>query len=145
MSTLPAGEALISADSHVMEPHDLWTRSLGARFGEKAPAFKPLKVGEGFQHHPGGNDPKERVKEMSEDGVSAEVLYPTRGLDLFGQDDPELQRACFQVYNDWLIEYCQEAPDRLIGVAAISVYDPAMAVHELERCRKAGLKGAIIW
>src|SRR5579862_9035260 len=92
-------EIIVSADSHVMEPHDLWTNGVPARLKDQAPVFPPPKVGEGLQHHPGGNDPHARIKEMAQDGVSAEVLYPTLGLSLFGQDDPELQEACFRVYN----------------------------------------------
>jgi predicted TIM-barrel fold metal-dependent hydrolase len=44
-----------------------------------------------------------------------------------------------------LIDYCKVAPKRLIGIAAISVYDIDGAVKELERCAKAGLRGSIIW
>jgi predicted TIM-barrel fold metal-dependent hydrolase len=102
-------------------------------------------LGEGFQAQPGGWDPAERVQEMAKDGVSAEVLYPTLGLNLFGLDDARLQEACFQVYNDWLIDYCQVALDRLIGIACIPVYDIEIGVAEMERCRKAGMKGALIW
>lgn len=138
-------EIIISADSHVMEPPDLWVNGVPERFRESAPKFPPHKVGEGFQQHPGGWDPHERIKEMETDGLSAEVLYPTLGLDLFGLDDAALQEACFRVYNDWLIEYCQAAPDRLVGIPCISVYNIDHAIQELERCTKAGLKGAIIW
>jgi predicted TIM-barrel fold metal-dependent hydrolase len=60
-------------------------------------------------------------------------------------ENSALQEACFKVYNDWLIEYCQVAPKRLLGIACISVYDIDHAVQELERCVKAGLKGAMIW
>ena len=140
-----AEEVIISADSHVMEPHDLWEKALTPTFGEQAPRFKKLEVGESFQHHPGGHDPHERIKEMTTDGVSAEVLYPTLGLTLFGLDDARLQEACFRVYNDWLIDYCQVAPDRLVGVPCISVYDIDQAVKELERAKRGGLKGALIW
>ena len=138
-------ETVISADSHVIEPHDLWQKALGKTFGDAAPKFPKLEIGESFQHHPGGTDPKERVKEMAEDGVSAEVLYPTNALSLFRVADQRLQEACFRVYNDWLIEYCSVAPDRLIGVACISVYDIDAAVKELERCQEAGMKGVEIW
>lgn len=140
-----ATEAIVSADSHVMEPHDLWVERLPSKWAEAAPRFPAPRTGEGFQHHPGGSDPSERVKEMSVDGVSGEVLYPTLGLRLFGMDDAALQEACFQVYNDWLIEYCRVSPDRLLGVACISGYDVGNAVRELERCKKAGLSGALIW
>ncbi|MEA2642668.1 MAG: hypothetical protein QOF51_4062 [Chloroflexota bacterium] len=139
------GEIIVSADSHVMEPYDLWTKGVPARFREQAPAFPPPKVGEGLQHHPGGHDPRARIKEMAQDGVSAEVLYPTLGLSLFGQDDPDLQEACFQVYNDWLIDYCSVDTDRLVGIPCISAYRIDHAVQELERCVAAGLKGALIW
>lgn len=138
-------EILISADSHVMEPPDLWVTRVPPRFRDSAPRFPPHKVGEGFQAHPGGHDPYARVKEMETDGVSAEVLYPTLGLELFGLDDAGLQEACFHAYNDWLIEYCQVNPKRLVGIPAIAAYNIDHAVDELERCHREGLRGAIIW
>ena len=138
-------ELLISADSHVMEPPDLWATRVPPAFRDQAPLFPPHKVGEGFQKHPGGQDPHARIREMGQDGVSAEVLYPTLGLDLFSLDDTALQEACFRAYNDWLIEYCRAAPKRLLGIPAISVYHIDHAVEELKRCHKAGLRGAIIW
>jgi len=136
---------IISADSHVMEPHELWVQGLPSAYKEQAPRFPAPRTGEGFSGHPGGHDPRERVKEMATDGVSAEVLYPTLGLHLFGLDDPGLQEACFRLYNDWLIDYCQVDLDRLLGIPCISIYNVDHAVAELERCKKAGLKGAIIW
>jgi len=140
-------ELLISSDSHVSEPGDLWTERLPARFRDVAPEFsRGARQGTGrFDGKPGGWDPTERLKEAAEDGVSAEVLYPTLGLRLFGLDDPELQEACFRVYNDWVIDYCSAAPDRLWGVACISVYDVDHAIAELERCKQKGLKGSLIW
>jgi predicted TIM-barrel fold metal-dependent hydrolase len=144
-ATSTTNEILISADSHVMEPHDLWSKPLAGRFGDAAPSFPPPQVGVGFQAHPGGQDPNARLGEMATDGVSAEVLYPTLGLGLFGLDDAALQEACFRVYNDWLIDYCSVANDRLVGIACIPIYDCGVAVAELERCKKAGLQGALIW
>jgi predicted TIM-barrel fold metal-dependent hydrolase len=141
----PAPMVLISADSHVIEPPDILKERVPPAFREAAPRFPQLKVGEGFQSHPGGSHPGERLKEMQTDGVSAEVLYPTHLLSHFGMDDGKLQAACFRAYNDWLIEYVRVAPHRLVGIAAISVYDIEGAVAELERCAKAGMKGSIIW
>jgi predicted TIM-barrel fold metal-dependent hydrolase len=136
---------LISADSHVIEPHDLWEKSLPAPLRDQAPRFPAPKVGEGFQGHPGGQDPTARLAEMAVDGVSAEVLYPTLTLSLFDLDDARLQETCFRIYNDWLIEYCQTTPDRLIGLAAIATYDIDHAITELTRCAKAGFRGALVW
>ena len=136
---------LFSSDSHVMEPADTVVSRVPKAFRDQAPRFPELKVGEGFQTHPGGSDPYRRIKEMASDGVSAEVLYPTYSLGLFAMDDAVLQEACFRAYNEWLIEYCQVSLDRLVGVPMISTYNIEHAVLELERCAKAGLRGALIW
>jgi predicted TIM-barrel fold metal-dependent hydrolase len=94
---------------------------------------------------PGGWDPVERLKDQDVDGVSGEVLHTTLGFRLFWLEDPELQRACFRVYNDWLAEYCRHSPRRLVGLGLISLVDVGLGVAELERCARIGLKGAMIW
>src|SRR3989337_2709648 len=133
---------IVSSDSHAMEPVDLWKKGVSEKFREAAPLFPPHQVGEGFQQHAGGWDPRARMKEMETDGLSAEVLYPTLMLDLFALDDAALQEACFRVYNDWLIEDCRPDTNRLIGIPAVPVYNIDNGIKELERCRKGGLKGA---
>lgn len=133
---------IISADSHVHEPPDVWLqvpqqyRERAAQIGQQSNLAKGK---------PGGMDPKERVKEMEVDGVTAEVLYPTTGIRLYDIDDPPYQEALFRAYNDWLIDYCNYAPDRLVGLPALSLYNIEHAVKELERCRNAGLQGALVW
>ena len=134
-------ELLISADSHVMEPGNLWTTRLPNALRDQAPTFNSVFD----QSKPGGWDPTERLKEMAVDGVSLEVLYATRGMTLFRIEDVPLQEACVRAFNDWLIEYCAVSPDRLFGVGLISLYDIDHAVAELERCRNAGLRGAMVW
>jgi predicted TIM-barrel fold metal-dependent hydrolase len=134
-------ELLFSADSHVIEPEGLWKKNVQQAFRERAPEFGGRRRGD----HPGAMVGSERVKEMATDGVSAEVLYPTHGLRVLSLDEPDLEEACVRVYNDWLIDYCQAAPDRLIGLAMLSMYNAEHAVQEMERCRKAGLLGSVIW
>lgn len=134
-------ELLISSDSHVIEPAGLWKHHLGKTFGDAVPGFGGRRGGD----HPGAMERELRVQEMAADGVSAEVLYPTHGLRVLSGDDPELEEACVRVYNDWIIDYCQAAPDRLIGLALLSMYDIEHAIEEMERCRQAGLRGAVIW
>src|SRR6516225_175683 len=75
---------------------------------------------------------------MAADGVSGEVLYPSFAMNLFGLQHVSLQEACFRACNDWILEYCSVAPDRLYGVSCIRTYDMDHGVAELERCRKAG-------
>jgi predicted TIM-barrel fold metal-dependent hydrolase len=138
-------ELLISADSHIVEDPHFWENRLPAAFKDQAPLFPEREVGGLFQAHPGGWDPHERVKEMAVDGVSGEVLYPSFAMNLFGLQDAALQEACFRTYNDWILEYCSVAPDRLYGVSCIPTYDIDHGVAELERCRKGGLLGALVW
>ena len=135
-------ELLISSDSHVIEPAGLWQKQLPKAFLDRAPDFG----GQRPNDTPGGaQDKNKRVSEMAADGVSAEVLYPTHGLKCLSLDDHELEAVCCQVYNDWLIDYCSAAPERLIGIAMLSMYDIDGAVKELERCRKAGMRGSVVW
>jgi hypothetical protein len=83
MTTTVMETGLFSADSHVIEPDDLWRDVLPANFwGPTASTVAP-----------GGTDPARRCDEMAEDGVVAEVLYATRGLRVFGVQDPAAQEA----------------------------------------------------
>src|SRR5689334_15907937 len=91
------GELLISSDSHVLEPRDLWSTRLPAHLRGRAPTLP--KRGE---DKPGATDPADRLGVMKQDRVSAEVLFPTFGLTMYAIEDAELQEACFRVYNDWL-------------------------------------------
>jgi len=134
---------LVSSDSHVIEDPLLWKRRLPSSFGDDAPVFRD-EAGP-FQGQAGGFDASARLGEMATDGVSAEVLYPTLALSLFRLKDSSLQAACFRLYNDWLAEYCSVAPDRLIGIAALSCYDIGEAVRELFRAKSLGMRGAVIW
>jgi len=140
-------EIRISADSHVSEPPDLWEQGLPAKYRERAPRFPRVRRGVGLHARAGGWDPTERLKDMAADGISAEVLYPTLAKGIYEQagDDPELAQACDRVYNDWMIEFCSAAPDRLWGQSHIGLWDMDYAVTELERCKEAGLRGATIW
>ena len=135
-------DGLISADSHVMEPPTLWAEELPERFRNDAPIYDEDSA---FQARPGGRDPTERIVEMEQDGVVAEVLYPTFALDQFGLTNAGLQEACFRVYNDWLIDYCAHESSRLFGIAAISTFDIDNAIQEMQRCKDLGLRGVLVW
>jgi uncharacterized protein len=101
--------------------------------------------GKGYEDaRPSGWDPAERLKDQDIDGMEGEVLYTTLGFRQFWIRDPRLQRACFRVYNDWLSEYCSYNPNRLVGLALISMYDVDEARAELRRSAKLGHKGVMI-
>jgi predicted TIM-barrel fold metal-dependent hydrolase len=106
----------------------------------------PEHVKKGFEVAPKSVwDPAERLTEQDRDGVSAEALYTSMGMLLFGLDDAELRAASFTAFNDWAAEYCSYDPQRLIGLGTVTLEDIPVAVKELERIAKKGLHGALIW
>jgi predicted TIM-barrel fold metal-dependent hydrolase len=143
--TTTVAEQRISADSHMAEPPDLWESRLPLQFRDRAPRFPNVKQFESHQHlRAGGWDPHERLRDQAYDGVSAEVLFPSLGYAAYGTGDPDIEEACVRVYNDWLIDFCNVAPDRFWGLALISLWNIDHAVAELERCKRAGLRGTTI-
>jgi uncharacterized protein len=79
-----------------------------------------------------------RLADMDRDGVDATVMYgPIVPLLI---KDPELRRACYRAYNDWLAEFCATAPDRLIGAGLIPIDDAKMAAEEVRYLARIGLR-----
>lgn len=93
---------------------------------------------------PGGYDPVERLKDQDIDGVSGEVLYCTYGMGLYTMPDAELQEASFNAYNEWMVEMTSHAPNRLKGLALISIANVDNAVKSLQHWMKRGMAGAMI-
>jgi len=71
-----------------------------------------------------------RLADMDRDSVQAQVIFGP--IFQISTDDPVLRTACYRVYNDWLMEFCQAAPDRLIGVPMLPE-SPQAATDELRR------------
>src|SRR5262249_2729911 len=91
---------------------------------------------------PGAYEPKARLRDMDTDGIDAQVLY---GDGAMGAKDPELRTALIRAYNDWLSDFCGQAPERLLGQAIVPIQTPREAVRELERTAKmVGLRGLFI-
>lgn len=145
-SSHTSDEIRISADSHMGEPPDLWEKNLPAKFRDRALTFPNVKLFEENHHlRAGGWDPHERLKDQVVDGISAEVLFPTMGAQVWQVGDRELEEAHIHVYNDWMIDFCSVAPDRFWGLAMLSLRDIDHAIAEMERCKGAGLRGVDIW
>jgi predicted TIM-barrel fold metal-dependent hydrolase len=164
-------DRIISADSHVNPPFDIRQQYLPPAYRDRAPRlertdegdfvvfegtrrpymllgalagkdFKDYKLtGRAAEARPGGWDPVERLKDQDLDGLDAEVLY---GGALLRSQDAGLRLAGYRAYNHWLADFCGVAPNRLIGMAEIPMDSVEIALHELRRVDKKGLRGAII-
>ncbi|MBV8087509.1 MAG: amidohydrolase [Chloroflexi bacterium] len=167
-----SGAGIVSGDSHIIEPMDLWPKAIGSMFGDRTPRIIDEyngKQGEFFYTGPGGqvqtlpklardveaaaegdslkdvgSDPAARVRYQDQFGIRAEVMNPTYQLAVFGAKDREVVRAAATAYNDWAAEFSSAAPTRLLGVGVIPPEDPKWAAGEVKRIAKKGLKGAII-
>ena len=117
------------------------------------------RVKEGGQE--GAWDPVVREREMDQDGVAAEILFPVpqtpkgithgfppfkAGLMAYCADGPgacnvpyDTQWAGAQAYNRWLAELCSHNPARHHGAINCPMGDIEAAVGEIRQARKAGL------
>lgn len=77
-----------------------------------------------------------QLEAMDIEGIDIAVLYPTRGLRALVVPDlePGFAAAIARAYNNWLYDFCQKDPARLIGAGMISPYDMNDAVSEARRC-----------
>ena len=88
-----------------------------------------------------------RVKEMQEDGLQLEVIYPPqRTMRHFMLDeDKEFHLAGVQAYNDWLAKgFVGKAPEHFVGQGQIPNLGIEASVAEMKRCRQMGLRGVVI-
>ncbi len=156
-----AGNILISTDSHVTEPIDLYGRRMDAAFRDRAPrienqdGWRTLFV-EGYRPRKlmteseldlaivGGSDPDQRMREQSQDGVSAEVIFPTFALQAcFAPDDPRLQLALCKAYNDWAHESLG-GHHRMLPVALVPMLDLDDAIGEATRAAALGFRALFL-
>ena len=160
----------ISADSHVNVHDKVYLEHLPARFKDRAPRIEHApegdvwlfegerrmavslghQAGKKFEDYqfqggrmadtlPGGYDPAARIPDMERDGVDAQLLYSGHS---FSSPDKEFDLALIQAYNDWLVEWCQYAPERFKGVIHLPMWDMDKAIEELERHAKTGVIGS---
>jgi predicted TIM-barrel fold metal-dependent hydrolase len=82
-----------------------------------------------------GWTPDVQLEAMDVEGIDVAVLFPSRGLSVltYPDRDPRFAAAIARAYNDWLFDFCQASPTRLLGAGMLSVYDIADAVQETRR------------
>ncbi len=158
-----------SGDSHLVEPADLFTQSLppavaarmprsvkdadgrmetvhidGESFRRRLPQMGGLRDSEGnafFDRAPGANDMALRLLDLDEEGVWAELVYPSIGIWMSSIRDPELLAAGCRAVNDWAIEFQRFSP-RYVCTATIPLLTVQSAIAEIERAAGEGFAAA---
>ena len=107
-----------------------------------------MPFGQNYETTPGTGPASQRLKEMDNDGIDAEVLFPGVGSGpTFWRNirDDAAYKACVRAYNDFLAQdYCSVAPDRLMGLGVIPMTNIEDALAELQHIRDLGLKGVAL-
>ncbi|KBZ60656.1 hypothetical protein K875_03603 [Mycobacterium [tuberculosis] TKK-01-0051] len=116
---------------------------LSAVVGKSKEEFSPEPLNYS-EMRPGCYDAKARIEDMDRSGVLASLCFPTLprfcGQLFMEAGDREFGFQCLQIYNDWLVEeWCGVAPGRYIPLMLIPMWDPALAVTEMERMAAKGV------
>ena len=99
-------------------------------------------------------DSAARQRELEDDGVVAEVLFPNTIPPFFPSgnllarpptpETYELRWAGLRAHNRWLADFCAETPGRRAGMAQIFLNDVDDAVSEITWACEHGLFGGIL-
>jgi predicted TIM-barrel fold metal-dependent hydrolase len=145
-STEPLIECLdlVSGDSHVVEPRNLWRDNLPASLRSKAlrgikpgeaGAWEVVLEGEDLDANAQAEsermktaDPQHRYSVMREEGIVGECIFPTTALYIWLLEDPEVQVASCRVYNEWIADGLgRHARFKCAGLVPTANVDDALA------------------
>jgi predicted TIM-barrel fold metal-dependent hydrolase len=162
-----------SGDSHLLEPDDLFRQRLPAELADRMPRAEKDEDGgwetvyvdgrsfrrqlpriyddlggktmREFQYEraPGANDPVRRLQDLDQEGIWAEVIYPSLGMWSGSITDPHLLRAGTRATNDWAIEFQHHSP-RYVCTASLPLLVLDDAVEELERAATLGFRAVYL-
>jgi predicted TIM-barrel fold metal-dependent hydrolase len=158
-----------SGDSHFLEPEDLWRATLPARLAElmpraekdpdgewetvhiddmsfrrRLPNPKAMKFYAASNRAPGAHDVGLRMKDLDDEGVWSELVFPSLGMWSSSFRTAEALREALRVSNDWAWETIEKASDRLLATAQVSTLDIDDAVRELERVAEMGYRSVFL-
>lgn len=94
---------------------------------------------------PGCYDPVARVKDMDIDGVHGALCFPSfpgfAGRVFQQAKDKDLALLCVQAWNDFSVdEWCAAAPDRLIPLGLLPIWDVDLCAAEVRRLAAKGVR-----
>src|ERR1051325_1613774 len=115
---------IIDADAHVVETVAGIRKYLGVEY-----QARPMWTSHSWDMDFGGtlgkyNDkPEVQLADMDAEGISAQVIFPSRGLSLNFEKQTQLAVNVASAYNDWLADFCSTNPRRLKGGAVVALQD----------------------
>ncbi|MEM8807050.1 MAG: amidohydrolase family protein, partial [Cyanobacteria bacterium P01_G01_bin.38] len=158
---------IIDADTHVIEPPDMWGKYLEPEFRRFAPSPDLTIKGESLLYkysdrlrlegakqvseaYPlswySGFDAESHVRAMQQMGVDIAFLYPTY-FSWIGAVDTmpaQLVGAFVRAYNRWLRDFCSYDPKVLRGVGVVNLHEPEEMISELQQIADFGWKAVYL-
>ncbi|MGE0387957.1 MAG: amidohydrolase family protein [Gammaproteobacteria bacterium] len=136
------GDAWLMPGKNVPVPLGL---NFSAGRGWKNLKYTGISYSEGLV---GAGDSAQRLKEMDQDGMDAEFLFPAvsgqRTLDS-AAIPREAYCALAHGYNEWLSDFCKADPDRLLGGAILPTTTIDDAIAELRHAASLpGIRGVVL-
>ena len=126
------------------EDRQIATIGLNAVAGKSREEFSPLPITYDDMRA-GCYDPAARVADMNQGYVLSSILFPSFprycGQVFHEAKDKDLALLCVQAWNDFILEELAGAyPGRFIPMMIIPLWDPMLAVAEIERTAALGAK-----
>jgi predicted TIM-barrel fold metal-dependent hydrolase len=160
---------IFSADSHIREPNTLFSERLPVSMRDRAihaehgdgfiqvrsgenifHALRVRKAGEGQTHdlaqskRKGASNLVGRLEDMELDGVDAEICFPELALWTYKLDDPELEFATTQIYNDWNNDFLSQHLNHFVRCGVLPVRDFKNTIFEMKRLAALGYTAAML-
>jgi predicted TIM-barrel fold metal-dependent hydrolase len=131
-------------EARYLDDFDAWALEYGIPYED----LKGEDAGRNWDHD-------RRLRELEDDGVVAEVIFPNTVPPFYPTPsllvqppaeagDLEHRWAGLRAHNRWLADFCARAPGRRAGVAQIMLHDVDAAVAEIRWTKGAGLTGGIL-
>ena len=158
-----------SADSHWIEPEDLWRSKLPADLAERTPRSvkdpdgeyetvyvdgqeirrklpnpKRMEFMEASGRPKGHADVATRLADNDEEGIWAELVFPSLGMWNATFRDPVLLREAMRVSNDFAMEEIQSKSPRLQCTAQVSLLNVDDGIAEMRRAAEMGFKAVFM-
>lgn len=158
-----------SGDSHFMEPEDLWTEALppalaelmprrvidpsfefetiyvdGQEFRRRTPHPKQFEFLEASSRAPGSADLDLRLIDLDQEGIWAEVVFPSLGMWNASFRTREAVREAMKVSNNWVLEHLLTRSPRMLPTAQVSMISIEDAVAEMWRCKELGFRSVFM-
>jgi predicted TIM-barrel fold metal-dependent hydrolase len=92
----------------------------------------------------GHNNIEGRLQDMKEEGIDAEIVFPSLGLWTYAVEDVEAELATTQIYNDWNDGFFSSHKQIFVRCGVLPVRDLENTKAELKRLASKGFTAAML-